>query len=383
LRLHIWRLAFASIAIGAVSLAVAACFPSFGFDAADASSRPPAPDARPPVLRGVTTDDFTYTAGYGGGVGPTPSPIVTYRYLFNRGIRLIRLPFLWGNPTTDKPTGIQPALQGPLDSTCLSRLQTEVQTIQAAGLRVVLVLDSSFRFPVRWNGNLVTQADFNSIWLLLSQVFKDNSAVYAYDLQNGPSSDDDSYVISMMQGAVTALRAAGDNKLLWIQGNNGGNPNWLAAQSPTWIKDPAGNFAYEAHGSPDYAWLNEPVPPAQNQTAYDAGAVATFQSGMQAFHDWCVGSNLRCAVGEIGWPGENTSADWAMFNSAMEKAYELFDDARMDVTYFGVGGAINDILWAYSAAEPGVDTNVVPGSISPISQAQTQSLVIERHPGFP
>jgi hypothetical protein len=181
----------------------------------------------------------------------------------------------------------------------------------------------------------------------------------------------DATVKSMMQGALTAIRQQGDNKLIWIEGNGYSSGAWFAIQT-AWIVDPANNFVYSAHEYPGTSG---------NQTVYDSTLVNQFLQDCTAFYDWCMNNHLRCSIGEIGWPGANTSSDWQQFNASVDQAYQLFDDAKMDVTQFHASGAYKEALTSYTASSPGV-TAGAPGTVHAIDTAQTQSLVVEAHPSF-
>jgi hypothetical protein len=363
--------------------------PSSDEDATDDGSED-AGDGSLSVLRGICEFDFWYTDGYGNGVGPAITPPATWQYLRSRGFRLVRVAMNWGNVGlpdggddllpdggfAHPHTGIQPVLQGPLDAVYLGRLEEEIGNAADAGLLVNLSLATGFRFPGEHSGYQVTQQELTDVWARLAQAFRGNPGLHAYLITNEPNGVTDSYVTTMEQAAVDAIRDAGDDRLLWVQGNAWDACAWMAIQSP-WIQDPADNFAYECH---DYPGTEAN---AQNM-AFDDASVSGFLRSVQAFHDWCKGQSLRCAVGELGWPGQNSSADWQKFNSAMEGAYELFDDARMDVTYFdgyGAASASLSALSAYTASDAGV-TPTVPGATHAIDQYQTQRLVIEAHPSF-
>jgi endoglucanase len=343
------------------------------------------------VLRGVNSYDFLYSSGYGDGYGPALSSDATYPYLYSRGIRLIRLPFSHGDtPSGGAGTGIQPMLLGDLDPNVLSRLKTEVAKAAAAGLQVVLDLHCSIRFPCSYEddagqtpGEELTQDQFNDVWLKISREFRGLPGVYAYDLANEPFQDanetaqqQNAFVMAREQGAVAALRADGDNTRVIIEGSNYDSPTWVAARSP-WISDPAGNVEYSGHDYPGTGGGSIVF----NQAAADA-----FVSDIQTFESWCNGNQVRCYIGEWGWPGANSmpdgDTDWQLFNATAEQAYEAADAANMDVTYFTSETSYNNSLAAYSATTQGLDLNGQPMICRPMSVAQTQSQVIEAHPTY-
>ena len=324
-----------------------------------------------------------YTDGYGAGIGPSYSPPESYDFLSDAGVRLVRISVAWGNTGwpdageanysdggfANPHTGIQPVLGGPLDPVYLARLQHEVATAEAAGLVVNLSLYTSLRFPNSHSQYVVTPAELADAWIKLGSQFANDPGVHAYLIANEPYNMDAGFVDGMMQGAVYALRDAGIDKPVWVS-TDAYDSCLVTANHPPYIDDPAGAVTYECHSYPGTSG---------GQTVYNDGGVQLFLRSVRAFHDWCVGNGVHCAIGEMGWPGQNSSADWQSFNDVGEIAYALADDAGMDVTYFGAGGSYRNNLFAYTASDAGTVLSV-PGAVHPIDEAQTQSLVISAHP---
>ena len=171
-------------------------------------------------LRGINS----YTLNYASRCEPRSS----YRYLAARGHRIIRLPFQWGS--------VQARLGGPLDEPFLRLLTAEVAAIGRAGMRAILDVHSGGRHPdvvkpTSRLGNGISQEQFNDLWLRLSDVFRDDRRVYAYDLMNEPYELADDVWQSYSQGVVQALRAHGDRTLLWIEGNDYASRRGVAGAS--------------------------------------------------------------------------------------------------------------------------------------------------------
>jgi endoglucanase len=200
----------------------------------------------------------------------------------------------------------------------------------------------------------------------LSAAFNKNPAIYAYDIANEPHDSADDFVRTMYQAGVTAIRNAGDNTQVWVEGNNYADPQWTAAQPP-WIRDPANNTTYSIH---DY--------PVCSGTPCDISGFAQAISDMKTIVAWCKQYSVRCSLGETGWFGSNTTANWQQWNAYGDQLYQLLDDAGMDATYWAAAGSYDADLWAYSANPAGV-VQTVPGVPNTLVQAQTQSQVLEAH----
>lgn len=181
----------------------------------------------------------------------------TMEYLWSRGTRIIRLPFRWER--------IQPALGESLSSSELTRLKACVDRAANAGLKVVLdlhnyaeywVQGSSGPVALRLGSSRLPTSSFRDVWRRLSNNFKGEPAVIAYDLMNEPnvhrgisSADYPSPQVAWeaySQGVVNTIRKNGDSKLLMIPGY-AHIYEWSEKHPARWIDDPADNHMYTAH----------------------------------------------------------------------------------------------------------------------------------------
>lgn len=330
---------------------------------------PPASTPRPAddggYLRGVNSYSLAYIAGSDPRYRSEPPS--SYRYLASRGHKIIRLPIPWGK--------LQPQLGGPLDPNFQAAMLREVANIRAAGMRTVLDLHAYFRHPTSESaavvGDGISQAQLDDVWLKLSALFKDDESVYAYDLMNEPYDMPSSVIEEASQGMVTALREAGDDKLLWIEGNNYSlTRSWRRNHPRPWISDPARNFVYSAHYYVGGVGNDNRDYPG----TIDGDPVEQALADLEVFTDWLEEYDERGSIGEVGWPSARSNASWKQWNDLHERWYQAADAAGLDVTYFGASSAYDEHLFAYDAPENSFDP--VPG----ISQAESQASVIERHP---
>lgn len=317
-------------------------------------------------LRGVNS----YTLAYSSINKAYPTePPSSYTYLAGRGIKIIRLPFYWGD--------LQPTLGGTLNANYVAAINREIAGIKAAGLQVILDLHNSCRYPMYDSpaifGNGITQAQFNDVWLRLSSLYKNETAVIAYDIMNEPYNIAASIWQPYSNGCVQALRAAGDNKLVWVEGCNYSQPaSWRTNHPTPWIQDPANNTMYSAHmyfdGGGSY-----PLGFAYNSYP---GSTGDALARLKVFTDWLQQYNVRGSIGEIGWPPSTRTSTWAQWNALGESWYQKADAANLWVTYFTAMSADDNPNGAYQYSGPPPVFPNVPG----ISLARTQSQVIEAHP---
>jgi endoglucanase len=315
-----------------------------------------------PSLRGVNSYTLKYASDEGRLVGEPPS---SYRFLAAHGHRLVRLPFEWGH--------IQPQLGRPLSGRFVAAVEREVAAIAHAGMKVVLDVHSSGRHPLshralRHFGAGISQAQFQDLWVRLSDRFGGDPRIYAYDLMNEPGGFSDQVWQTFSQSAVDVLRAHGDNALLWIEGTSYSYPSdWREHQPMPWIDDPVDNHAYSAHTYPGLTSYHPQRHPRANDQR-------EFLVGLRDFLDWLNEFGRRGSVGEVGWPsrrfvGATGAAQW---NSLADAWYAMADAGGLDVTYFGASSVYDNWLWAYDAPH---NRFPVPG----LRSAESQSAVIEAH----
>lgn len=352
-------------------------------DPAGNAAQPATPaDAR--VLRGVNVYDLPWYSGYRQSYDAEPQS--SYDFLAHHGIKLIRLPFPWAN--------LEPVLGGPFDQAFVKVLQDQVRRAGNAGMSVILDLHNGCQYPqfeVPQGdptqiacGRGITEQELDSTWLRLSKMFAGDRTVIGYDLMNEPHDIPVGIWEEYSQSVVSALRAAGDGKMLWIEGANWSQAeDWQRYQPIPWIHDPANNFMYSAH---QYfvQYSNYPQ-------GYDFGTYTAFHptvlNGLQSFVDWLSRYNLRGSIGEIGWPGSKRTATWAQWNELGEKWYELADRAKLWVTYFSATSVYDEPQDAYDAPRNDDGCHAYhtagPTCRAPgISVAETQATVIEAHPSF-
>ncbi|MFL2000134.1 glycoside hydrolase family 5 protein [Microbacterium sp. A1-JK] len=331
-------------------------------------------------LRGVNVYSLIF-AGAGAPVVDVGEPQSSYDFLSTRGVSIVRLAVPWQR-LQEIPAGgtAQDGLAQPVDTVYLDMVAEQVRRAGAAGIRTVIDLHNGCTYP--WGageyvegsvscGDGITEEHVTTIWSMIAERFRDDADVLAYDIFNEPrwSVGVETYK-HFAQVAVDAIRSTGDEHTVWVEGILSDTRGRLAAIAPDgpWIVDELGLVMYSEHFY------------AEERGPFEAGAEnGTVIQRLREFGDWCTRWDVRCAVGEVGWPsggrGGVYSAESANgWNALFEEFYAVADDYRLDVTYFGASGSSDaGTLLAYVGSVPGIP------SVSGIDTALSQAEVIERH----
>jgi endoglucanase len=280
-------------------------------------------------LPGVFGRDYTFNSE------------ATFRYFGEKGLGLARIPLRWER--------LQPALGGPLEGAYLGRLKSNVAWAKAHGVEVILDIHNFGRYSIEEAGALreyvidnpspdgsirVSAADLADLWRRLSSEFKFEGAVYAYDLMNEPHDMGPASWKTISQTVLDAIRANQDDKLVLIPGDSWSSANrWASTHGPwSWIRDPANNFAYEAHQYFDRDESGSYKLSYDDELAKNSGLADLGRKRVQNFIDWTRNNNVRGVVDEYGIPAGDPR--WA---AVLENFFEAVDAAGMDGAYWAAG----------------------------------------------
>ena len=333
-------------------------------------------------LRGVVYQDFLTMGALGEPYAPPVRSVAEFQFLADRGHRIIRLPTQWGPPDWGSPPAcLQPTLGSALDPFFMTRLHQEIDNIHQAGMTTILELQGGCRYPGDHSsaicGNGITQSDVNDLWVKLSNEFKNDRGVSAYDVMNEPYNISTAVWQKYAQGIVDAIRANGDNKLIWMEGVNwSGAASWGTNNGPPWINDPANNILYSAHTYPPTsnggAWTDAAYYPADD----------AWPKQLDDFTSWCQKYNVRCGIGEVNWPSSVISIDWKAWNALGELWYQRADAANLTVTFFAVATTFDDPTLAYVHGAGNGYSTTPPSTVNmaKLDTGLSQTPIIEAHP---
>lgn len=361
----------------------------------------PAPSPTPsPVpstgsyLRGINIMD--------PGIGPHSNPgVINTHYttptlqalqmLKGRGLQVIRLPIMWER--------MQRSLGAELHPTYLSEIMQVLVDANTANIKIILDVHNYARYTINGTttifgqSNAPTKDQFADLWKRMATVIRANpaayNAVYAYDLMNEP------YDIPTVNGvpgnkiweqyaqaAVTGIRSLGENKMIHIEGYSFSSPTQFPTNHPNpFITDPANNLMYHAHMYMDnnaggiYTFSHaEETRLAQQQGHRSVAARGIAR--LKVFTDWCAAKQVRCFLGEYGWPNSATvgASDAALWNATGEEVMKFMDQVKIGATMWATGSWLSpsgNILNAY----------VLPGRSNNAFEPLSQTPVLEKYLG--
>jgi hypothetical protein len=241
---------------------------------------------------------------------------------------------------------------GPLDSNYLAKMDSLVSSAKQRGQKIAFV-----PLPGQYNGKdvattSVPQAAFNDLWIRLATHYKDESAIWGYDLINEPNMGD-TWNTNIAPSVINAIRTVDMTHPIIVPTSTGGYGHFFTfhlAGLP--MADPANNLIYEAH------FYFDTPPNGQYVNGFDV-ANSNLNIGVeraQGFVNWCVSNNQNCYAGEYGIP-----AGWKSGNQTCNYLGGTNNDARwltvLDnfLTYLDQ----NKISGAYWAGGPYGDINSV------------------------
>ena len=264
----------------------------------------------------------------------------TIEYFCEQGMPLLRLPIRWER--------IQPRLGQPLDEEELNRFKTAVGWARKHQGEVIIDIHNYGRYAVQRGGrksecvidqpagglSAVTREHFADLWRRLSEVFRDEPAVYGYGLMNEPHDMGSSAWKLISQAAVHAIRAAKDTKLILVAGDGWSNASRYAAVNGrrAWIRDPVDHVAYEAHCYFDHDHSGHYELDYDAELARDSALERRGADRLKPFVSWCRANRVKGFLGEFGTPASDSR--WRV---VLARFLEALDRAGMKGCYWAAG----------------------------------------------
>jgi endoglucanase len=254
----------------------------------------------------------------------------TVQYFCERGAKLLRAPIRWER--------IQPRLGEELDPLELARLRMLIGWARKHGGSVIIDLHNYGRYTSaedgrprswiidqEWQGRVaVSRQHFADLWRRIAKAFRDEPGVHGFGLMNEPHDMGASNWHEISQTAVDAIRATDDRRLVLVAGDNWSKAHQFGeCNGPSaWVRDPAGNIAYEAHCYFDRDGSGRYELSYDRELAADPELEQRGEKRLARFTDWCDKNHVRGFIGEYAVP--TNDARWltmlARFQTDMRRA---------------------------------------------------------------
>ncbi|MEK0312537.1 cellulase family glycosylhydrolase [Cohnella sp. 56] len=287
---------------------------------------------KPPYFRGVNLPTAGFAAGNLPGVEGQDydwDKESDYAYFSAKGFDIYRVALVWER--------LQPTLRGPLADNYLQGLLNGIIWAKQHNAKVILDIHNYGRYGggkiISNPGSGVTNEDFNDLWVKLSNIFKDDPGIYAYDLMNEPHDMENADWHATSQAALTAIRNNGDNKLIMVPGNHWESAGeWTKYNPVPWITDPANNFIYEAHEYFDSDSSGVYAKSYDDELAANPNLAMIGAERLSVFGEWTKKYKVKGFIGEYGVP--NNDPRWL---DVLDNFMKKLDYYGMDGTYWAGG----------------------------------------------
>jgi endoglucanase len=242
---------------------------------------------------GGTNIPGTYNTHY---VYPSVSSLDYYN---NKGLKLIRLPFLWER--------IQPTMNSPLNTTELGRMDAFVAGAKARGMYVILDVHNYARRTISGIEYMISspevpRSNFVDFWSRMADHFKDDTTIWAYGIMNEPHNMSGTWY-QTAQDAITGIRLVDTLHNLLIPGTSWSSAeNWPTSNDNLKnLTDPRNKIIYEAH-----QYFDGPASGTYTLNYDDDGAYPNIGlDRVTPFVNWLILNNKKGFLGEYGVPGND------------------------------------------------------------------------------
>jgi len=258
----------------------------------------------------------------------------------DRGITLIRFPLKWER--------LQPKLYGPLDPAYTKLLDDMLAQANIYGVKVILDIHNY----ARYNGDVigsakVTYSDFRKLGELIGNRYKNNPAVYGYDIMNEPYGEADANWPQAAQAGINGIRVYDKKKPLFVEGRS-----YSGAYTWSWYNDAmasltdpkADNIIYSAHayiddnGSGQYK-----TPPAKFDPMIGVKRI-------EPFVNWLKKNGKKGHIGEFGIPNDDPR-----YLEAMDNTLAYLQKNCITMTYWAAGPSWGTYKLSVEPTKAGID----------------------------
>lgn len=224
-----------------------------------------------------------------------------FNYYHAKGLNLVRIPFKWER--------VQSTLNGPLNSTYLGYIDGVVALASARGMKVILDMHNYAERVTagvspnpKLGSTYVPYSAYADAWRKLADHYKNETAIYAYDIMNEPNGLGSGVWVTGAQAAINAIREVDLNHDIIVEGESWANAWDFENKNPRLhtLNDPIGRLIFSAHSY----WSDGG---ADTYKSYDLENGANPQMGVdnvRPFVTWLKKYGFKGFVGEYGVPND-------------------------------------------------------------------------------
>lgn len=212
-----------------------------------------------------------------------------------KGIKVVRVPITWER--------LQPVLDGPLDATYATLIDTLLSNAESKQMAVLLDIHNYGVYrkdPIGSAG--VPYAAYQKFLSLVAERWHGSAGLHGYDIMNEPNGAADANWPSSAQAGINGVRAYDKVKPVYVEGRSWSSASQWAKQNNDLLalKDPADNLIFSAH-----LYLDSDA-----SGTYKSGPAADFDPDIGVkratpFVEWLVQNGKKGHIGEFGLPGND------------------------------------------------------------------------------
>ena len=225
-----------------------------------------------------------------------------FKYYADKGIRLIRFPFIWER--------VQHNLGEDLDGEQLRLLKRTLDFAMQHGQKVILDMHNYGRYQGHLIGSSdVPYAAYAQVWQKLAKRFGGHPALLGYDIMNEPHGTVGLWP-GAAQAAVDAIREVDQQTLIFVEGERWSSAyHWPLVNANFLVKDPVERIVYEAHLYFDEDFSGKYLPGKSRNIDPMLGVERA-----RPFVEWLQKHGQKGFLGEYGIPDDLPEASVAMDN---------------------------------------------------------------------
>lgn len=229
------------------------------------------------------------------------------KYFYNKGFRMIDIPFRWER--------VQPKLMSDLDSIEMGRMFSLMSTCKNIGLQVKLTLQNFGRYTMKdkeWviGSKQLPSKTLADVWKRLAVALKGYDNIYGFQLMNEPHDMFEMSWLKIAQEAINGIRTVDKTHIIFVSGSEFSNSvEWkINNDNLKSLVDSSDKLVYEAHCYFDRDFTGRYLnAKGGTDKTYDYN-INNVEDGIEAikpFIKWLKKNNKKGFIGEYGVPDDD------------------------------------------------------------------------------